>query len=64
MSNEDAYTMEEMAKMLNIKVETLRNRISAGKNHPPFVRGLERPFPKDEYYKWCKNRIERENKAS
>lgn len=54
----DAYTTEEMARVLGIAVSTLVNRISAGKGHPPFYgKGKERRFPKAEFEKWARTRL-------
>jgi hypothetical protein len=51
----DYYTEEEVAKLMGIAIGTLRNRLSAGKDHPPMAPG--RRFPKDEFSKWEKRRL-------
>lgn len=54
-------TEAEMAAELGIEVATLRNRISAGKDHPPyFGKGQTRRFPIDAYQKWKKDRLKYE----
>jgi hypothetical protein len=56
------FVMDEMARLLGIKVKTLRNRISEGRNHPPVTpEGL---FPKDEYEKWNRKRLQHEMKKA
>jgi hypothetical protein len=59
---ESYYTEQEMARLLGISVRTLRNRHCSGKNHPP--KTPERLYPKDEFDKWNKNRLQRELRAS
>lgn len=55
------FSEEEMAEILGITVKTLKNRVYTGTNHPPFFNtGPRRWFPKDEFDKWMKDRIERE----
>lgn len=52
--SEWAYSEEEMARILRIKISTLRQRIGSGTNHPPYkewVRGVL-IFPKAEFKTW------------
>jgi len=62
---EDYYFEDQVARLMVIKVSTLRNKISAGKDHPPFVgRGKGKRFPKDEFHKWeRKNLTHQRNSA-
>lgn len=63
---EDYYGEQEVAKLLGISVPGLRNRISAGRDHPPFIgKGSRRRFPRSEYKKWeSKRLIHQANRAS
>jgi hypothetical protein len=50
-----AYSIEEMARILRLKVSTLKARCGCGTNHPPFkmwIRGVM-IFPKDEFRVWA-----------
>jgi hypothetical protein len=65
MSEDEAYTLEEMAKMLGITVRTLQNRCYSGVNHPPFTSLKHaRPFPKNEYVRWCQTMMKRPIKSA
>lgn len=60
MSEDEAYTLDEMAKMLGITVKTLKNRCYDGVNHPPYTDLTHaRPFPKAEYQRWCQSKLKR-----
>lgn len=51
--SERFYSEQEVAELLGIAVPTLRNRISAQSNHPPFKRlGVFKWFDKAEFWKW------------
>lgn len=55
---EDYFTEENVAQLMGITVSTLRNRISEGRDHPPFTgRGNGKRFPKDEFRKWERARL-------
>lgn len=65
MSEDEAYTLEEMAKMLGITVKTLRNRCYDGVNHPPYTNLKHaRPFPKEGYKRWQASNLKHAIKAS
>lgn len=54
------YTEEEIANFMGITVNTLRNRICAGRMHPPFVRvGRVKRFSKADFDRWVKNDCQR-----
>lgn len=58
------YSIEEVASFLGITVRTLRNRISAKRNHPPYIPGVYK-FKKDAFDKWIRDHeVRQENKAS
>jgi hypothetical protein len=62
---EDFYTEQEIATILGISVGRLRNRICEGGDHPPFIPGKVKRFPKVEFRKWDLSRLKREiNRAS
>jgi hypothetical protein len=52
--NNDFLTLEEVSTFMGITVKTLRNRLSARKDHPPFIKGVKR-FRKDAFYEWLKS---------
>jgi hypothetical protein len=54
---DDFFSEEEMARMMRIKVATLKRRIATGTEHPPYVEiGRERLFPRDQFREWARNR--------
>jgi hypothetical protein len=58
----DSYSFTEMAKLLDIAPKTLRNRISAGKDHPPVEPGNR--FNKAKYRAWAEKRTRHEIKSA
>ena len=63
----DEYLTEaQVATIMGIEPKTLRNYISEGRRHPPFIgHGKGRRFPVDEFKKWVKqNLVHAINKAS
>ena len=55
---QDYFTEEDVARLMGMSVSGLRNRISSGKDHPPFVgRGKAKRFPKADFKKWERARI-------
>jgi hypothetical protein len=52
----DYYTEDQMAKLLNLSVRSLRNRHAARKNHPP--RTPEGLYPKKEFAAWNAERLQ------
>lgn len=57
--NAEYYNLEQAAEILQIDPRTLANRISLGKNHPPYCkpsRGLYL-FPKREFHKWIEKSL-------
>lgn len=62
---QEFYTEKEMAKLLGISVARLRNRISEGRNHPPFSGyGANKRFYRDEFLKWDRKNMVREVKSA
>lgn len=58
----DWLTLEEVAKLEGITRGALKNRIYAGKNHPPFSgRGKSRRFNRNAYYNWKHSQQKFEN---
>lgn len=53
-------TEADVAGVLGISVGTLRNRIYSGAQHPPYIPGKKKLFPRDEFEKWQKSRMKRE----
>lgn len=58
--DQDFALETEVSRLLGIGVPSLRNRIYAGKNHPPFIPGAKKLFPRDELNKWLRSRMQRE----
>ncbi len=57
----DYYTDPGMARLLGIKIETLRKRICIRRDHPPYSQvGDRRLWPKSEFKKWLEDRSHRE----
>jgi hypothetical protein len=56
---DEYFTFEQMAQIMGLKPKGLRNRISAGKNHPPYFRPSAGVFlfPKKDFAKWRDSRI-------
>lgn len=55
---------DEMAALMEIDVETLRNRIYRGKDHPPVTgSGHSKRFYKDDFTKWDKSRQKAETSS-
>ncbi len=50
---EDFLTAEQVAEFLGISVKTLKNRVSARKDHPPIIRGTGK-FRRDAFMEWIK----------
>jgi excisionase family DNA binding protein len=53
------YTVEEIAELLRIRPETVRNRLSQreGDVPPSIVIGRRRLFPLSDYELWIKQRL-------
>lgn len=52
------YSEEEMAGLLRVSINTLKDRRSRGTEHPPYVqlrRGLVM-YPKDNFLEWVRTR--------
>lgn len=58
----DYFTEDEVARLLQISVKTLRNRHSDGKGHPP--RTPERLYPKKDFHAWNAERLQYEASAA
>ena len=52
---EEYLTEDEVAKFLCITVASLRNRVSAAKDHPPKIKGLPK-YPVAEFKKWLRDK--------
>ena len=47
-------TLEEVASIIGITVGSLKNRMYSRRNHPPYVKGINR-FHKDAFSKWLRS---------
>lgn len=54
---DDFFSLDEMAKVLRLKPETLKRRIGAGTEHPPYskIEG-EYFFPRNLFRDWARKR--------
>jgi len=54
---EDFFSLDEMAKTLRLKPATLKRRIGAGTEHPPYTKiEGEILFPRDMFRDWARKR--------
>lgn len=62
---QEVFTEEEMAKILNKKISTLRKDRSNGTDHPPF-QPLSRNsvvYPRSKFQEWCEKRTVHSDRA-